>query len=252
VLNGKSEALPAAGSIGIMHYAPGPTNPQNQLLKGEQFSLFFSVAATADTVSGSSVRDFSGSLLPATVNGHRPSVQLDYYTYHNYSHSDQGNLDQQWGFRLYGGMARTTWSADSLGTKFSSDVVIADGGARLVWTPIRQRLTGEGGAADTKVDVPSETAAGFVAVTIEGGLTGRYLFFDDVNGERMRAFALAGEKRFLGGELGIALQIKDLIASMYLPMFWKSDEHQDIPGLTGAHPQFQFTVQTRFLKLSGD
>jgi hypothetical protein len=234
--------MPASAGLGIMHYAPAKIDTADTVsTRSEQFSIFLAVAGTSDTVSGAA-RDFGTSLVSSSVTGHRPSLQMDYASFHNYGPERQTVSSQQVGWRVYAGIGEPVWTVQSSNGAKSSAVVEVAGGCRAMWVPIRQ-------LADSAV-VKSSQGTAYISLTLELGLTGRYLYFDGENGDEVRALALNGEKRALGGEGGVTLQIGDLIASMYLPMFVRQTNGANMLGLQGAHPQFQLSIQTKFLKIS--
>ena len=231
---GQKGKVPASGSIGLQHESARYDNNVLGLEREtsvERFLVFYGFGTSVDTVRGDKPTTFATAILPPSVVGRRLSFFGDYSALWAIPKKVQ-RLEQQWGIRAYAGLAKMTWDADSSGQDIVDDVALYTAGTRFVIVPINRSHD------DNRV-----------VFSVETGPTFRYVDFKRPNGERLRASGLSGENHFAGWDVLATLQIRDFVASFYLPMFGAKGR---AAGLRDAGPAIQVGVQTALVKLTDD
>lgn len=225
---------PASGSLGVRHesvvYQINAFGDEREA-SIERFVAFYGFGTSVDTVQGDRPVAFAAAILPPSVVGRRLSFFGDYSHLWPLPKRVQ-RLEQQHGFRIYGGMAKMTWAFDSIGTTVADDVVLYSAGARYVVVPINR----------SHEDNP-------VVFAVETGPTARWLDYQGDNKARLRALASGGKARFIGWDLLATLQVRSLVASLCVPLF---DGNGKAAGLRDAGPIVQVGIQTGLLKLNDD
>lgn len=231
-VNGKGEA-PAAGSIGIRHASIRKRlNALNVIQESaaERVAVFYSFASTLDTIESSAPAEFGSVLAASSPAGRKSSFSVDYHRTWAYA----ARLQQQFGLRAYGGVSRMTWTLVEDTTRSSGEVVPFFAGIRAMWIPINKR------------DASNGNSVGFA---VEFGPTFRYVDFNGDNAALLRSRAANGETHFWGVELVTTLQVRDVVASLHLPIFNKSHR---LDGLTNAGPRIALGIQTHIASFLDD